>query len=635
MAAVEQQLQKLDEKYRARTLDGVHDMLIALGDLSGEEIVARSLTIDAAEAVPRLVASRRAIHLRVAGDARVIAVEDAARFRDALGVPLPLGIPEALLEPVRDPIGDLALRYARTHAPFPAADFAARYALGQEEAEQVLTRLASEGHLLEGEFRPGGTRREWTDAGVLRMIRRRSLAKIRHEIEPVDHSALARFTTGWQGVSARRKGADALLDAIEQLQGAPLAASIVETEILPARIELYDPADLDAVISAGEVVWVGVEPLGERNGRMAFYLADHVQRLMPPTTPDAPLDARETAIVHALAERGALFFGALHDAAGAGYPRDTVDALWNLVWRGLVTNDTFHALRAFTRAAAPSRRKGRTHAAAAPFRSRRVAPPSAEGRWTLVPRREVSGRDAGKQAAVRANTERMNAVAQQLLARHGVLTREAVAAEAVPGGFGAVYPVLKAMDDSGRLRRGYFVAGLGATQFALPGALDLLRSMRDPKGDDRPDVVAISATDPANPYGAVLPWPTPTQARPDTPGRGPTRSVGATVILVDGRLGAYLARGDRLLVTWLPDAEPERSRVARAVAQTLIERARSGGDAPRGMLIEDIDGAPPDTHALAPFLTAVGFAGGAMGFQATFRRAAPPARELAGTFSDA
>jgi ATP-dependent Lhr-like helicase len=191
------------------------------------------------------------------------------------------------------------------------------------------------------------------------------------------------------------------------------------------------------------------------------------------------------------------------------------------------------------------------------------------------------------------------------------------------------------MDDSGRLRRGYFVAGLGATQFALPGALDLLRSMRDPKGDDRPDVVAISATDPANPYGAVLPWPTPTQARPDTPGRGPTRSVGATVILVDGRLGAYLARGDRLLVTWLPDAEPERSRVARAVAQTLIERARSGGDAPRGMLIEDIDGAPPDTHALAPFLTAVGFAGGAMGFQATFRRAAPPARELAGTFSDA
>jgi ATP-dependent Lhr-like helicase len=627
--AVERQLQRLDEKYHARTVDAVHDMLLALGDLSDEELSARS-AIDARDAVSRLASARRAIRVRVAGDPRVIAVEDAARYRDALGVPLPPGLPEALLEPVRDPIGDLALRYARTHAPFPAADFAARFALGLEEAEAVLVRLAGAGDLLEGEFRPGGTRREWTDPNVLRMIRRRSLAKIRHEIEPVEHAALARFVAAWQGVATKRKGADALLDVIEQLQGAPLPASLIETEILPARLEAYDPADLDAVISAGEVTWVGVGPLGERNGRVALYLADHAAQLIPPAQPDAPeLDDRERAILDALRSRGALFFGAVHEAAGGGYPRDVVEAIWNLVWRGLVTNDTFQALRAFTRANPSTSRRGRraAAAAAASFRSRRTVPASAEGRWTLAPSRaQPAGRTTRE--TVRANTEWLNRIVHQLLARHGVLTREAVMSETIPGGFGAVYPVLKAMDESGRLRRGYFVAGLGATQFAIPAALDLLRSMRDP-GPEGPDVVVISATDPANPYGATLPWPRRSAAAEDVPGRGPTRSVGATVILVDGRLAAYLARGDRVLLTWMPEAEPDRSKAGRAVARTLIERARGGGEAPRGMLIEEIDGAQPANHPLAPFLVRAGFIAGALGFQATFPRAqTQPAGEL-------
>jgi ATP-dependent Lhr-like helicase len=619
--AVEQQLQRLDEKYRAKTVDGVHDMLIALGDLTEDELMARSQTIEATEAAGALINSRRAIQVRLAGETRLVAVEDASRFRDALGTPLPMGLPEALLEPVQDPIGDLARRYARTHAPFPASEFAGRFGLGQAEAEAVLTRLSTDGELLEGEFRPGGTRREWTDAGVLRMIRRRSLARLRHEVEPVDHAALARFTTSWQGVRAKRKGADALLDAIEQLQGAPLPASILESEILAARVELYDPADLDAVIAAGEVMWVGVEPLGDRNGRVALYLADHLRELFRARVSDEPLDARETAMLTALQSHGASFFGPLHEAAGAGYPRESVDALWNLVWRGLVTNDTFHALRAFTHAAPPSRRGRR--AAAAPFRSRRLAPASAEGRWTLVP----AAADEGKKAAVKANTARAAAITQQLLARHGVLTREAVAAEVIPGGFGAVYPVLKALDESGRVRRGYFVAGLGATQFALPGALDLLRSLRDPRTDEGPEVVVLSATDPANPYGAALPWPS-SGAREQ--GRGATRTIGATVILVDGRLAGYLARGDRLLLTWLPDAEPDRTRTGKALASVLIDRARTGlrpgsdqgGDSPRGMLIEEIDGAPPDHHPLAPFLTKHGFIGGAMGLQATFVRSA-------------
>src|SRR4051812_7096193 len=653
MDAIEWQLQRLDANYRAKSADGVHDMLLSLGDLTGAEIAERSLTVDVAASVGALVTARRVLPVRVAGDPRFIAVEDAARFRDALGVPLPVGIPESLLQPVRDPVGDLALRYARTHAPFTAADFAMRYGLGAGAAEAVLTRLAGEGRLVEGEFRPGGTRREWTDAGVLRMLRRRSLAKLRHEIEPVDQPVLGRFATTWQGIVKRRHGADALLDAVEQLQGAPLPASILETEILPARIDVYDPADLDAVTAAGEVVWVGVEPLGERDGRIALYLADHLPRLLPPTAtvrlkPDTAgnatqkssgtvriqpdrdpveLSGREAAILDCLPSRGASFFGPLHDAVGGGYPAETVDALWNLVWRGLITNDTFHALRAFTRAHAPRRRMkaARRPADMTAFRSRRLAPPSAEGRWTLVPvgrepidgARSVqpSGQRSPKRLALQGATVKWAAaVTQQLLARHGVLTREAIAAESIPGGFGVVYPVLKGMEENGRIRRGYFVAGLGATQFALPGALDLLRSMR--QAPDDLEIAVLAATDPANPYGATLKWAADAKA-----GRGATRSVGATVILVNGAIAAYLARGDRVLLTFLPEAEPDRSKVARAMAHVLIDRARTGGDAPRGMLLEEVDGSPPSQHPMAPFLAEAGFISGALGFQATFRRA--------------
>jgi ATP-dependent helicase Lhr and Lhr-like helicase len=558
-------------------------------------------------------------------------------------VPLPVGIPEALLQPVRDPIGDLALRFARTHAPFTAADFAFRYGMTPAAAEAVLLRLTAEGRLIEGEFRPGGTRREWTDAGVLRMLRRRSLAKLRHEVEPVDQAVLGRFETTWQGIAKRRQGADALLDAIEQLQGAPLPASILETEILPARVEAYDPADLDAVMAAGEVVWVGVEPLGERDGRVALYLADHLPRLLPPFAAAQPsgvaedISDRERAILEFLRANGASFFAPLHDAVGGGYPAQTVDALWNLVWHALVTNDTVHALRAFTRARAMRRRHQRPRPAVArSFRSRRLAPPSAEGRWSLVaPSRSREGsasdpRDRARKIQASETTKWAAAITQQLLARYGVLTREAIAAENVAGGFGVLYPVLKGLEDTGRIRRGYFVAGLGATQFALPGAVDLLRSLRD--APDEPEVVVLAATDPANPYGATLKWPAFAGGSTEAPAsarqaRGPTRSVGATVILVNGALAAYLARGDRQLTTFLPDAEPERSKTARAIAAVLIDRARSGDEAPRGMLIEEIDGAPPAAHPIAPHLKDAGFVAGALCMQATLSRSPRSPRE--------
>jgi ATP-dependent Lhr-like helicase len=318
-------------------------------------------------------------------------------------------------------------------------------------------------------------------------------------------------------------------------------------------------------------------------------------------------DPRETAILDHLRQQGASFFGPLHDAAGGGYPGETVNALWALTWQGAISNDTFQALRAFTETHAPRRRHKRPVAQA--FRSRRSAPPSAEGRWVLVATdvgRPFQGRQGGpERPALRTeqHTQWAAAWAQQLLARHGVLTREAVASEGATGGFGAV-------------RRGYFVAGLGATQFALPGALDLLRSLRDPSTEDADaEVVVLSATDPANPYGAAIKFP----AAGAKAGRGATRSVGATVILVDGALGAYLARGDRQLLTFLPDNEPQRTAFARAIARALRERSRmpAGDDqTPRGMLIEEIDGVPPSAHPIAPHLAKAGFHTGAMGFQA-------------------
>jgi ATP-dependent helicase Lhr and Lhr-like helicase len=614
IADVERELQALDDRRRARSADSLHDLLLRIGDLSAEEIRARTVDQTTAAAIRALVAARRALEVQVGGDLRYVAVEDAARYRDALGVPLPPGIPESLLTPVRDALGDLALRYARTHGPFTVEEFAARFTLSGRAAADALRRVAAGGRLMLGEFRPHGTTREWCEADVLRSIRRRSLARLRHEVEPVDPAVLGRFVTTWQGLTRPRRGADALLDAIEQLQGAALAASILETEILPARIAEYRPADLDLLVSAGEVAWVGVEPLGLRDGRVALYLADHLPLLAAPGAVDG-LSDRAIAVLDVLRRGGAAFFGTIHDAAGGGYPGETVDALWTLVWRGLLTNDTLQPLRAFV--TPPDTRKRKARGVAQPFRSRRTAPPTAEGRWSLV---------ASRGARDRSQTEWSAALARQLLTRHGLVTREAAATENLPGGFSAVYPVFKAMEESGRIRRGYFVAGLGATQFAMPAAVDLLRSFRDQP--ERPDVVTMSATDPANPYGSVLPWPR--VAPPVEDARGPTRMVGSTVILVDGALAAYLGRSDRQLLVYVPDEEPARSRVGDALAAALHRLALGGFEGRRTLFISDINGARAADHPAAPFLARNGFVLTAMGFQAR-RPAEGPLQPAAST----
>jgi ATP-dependent Lhr-like helicase len=621
--ALEQQLQHLDERYKVKSKDGLHDLLIRIGDLTADEIAARSAIADTAAAVTDLERARRLVALPIAGERRYAAVEDVARYRDALGVPVPPGIPEALLEAVRDPAGDLAMRYARSHGPFSARELAARYGLGVSVADAILLRLTEAGRLIEGEFRPGGNEREWVDADVLRSLRRRSLARLRQEVEPVDTDALGRFRVAWHGIGSGRIGLEAVLDAIEQLQGAAVPASTLEAEVLPARVANYQPSMLDTLMAAGEVVWAGVESLGERDGRIALYLTDHVARLRAPTPPPE-LEGRAADVLEYLREHGASFFAAIHQGTGQGFPQETVDALWELVWAGLITNDTLHPLRAYIRA--EEKRSARRPRAAA-FRSRRLVPRTAEGRWSAVD--TVAPRGADKRAASAVVTEWATATAQQLLTRHGVVTRETVASEAIAGGFSAVYDVLKAMEDAGRIRRGYFVSGLGGAQFAIPAALDLLRSLREPP--EAPRTVVLAATDPANPYGSIVKWPDTAsgsaaiggEAPAPEIGRGPTRTAGALVVLVDGLAAAYVRRGEREILLYPPDSEPQRSRVLREVARMLMHLAASREEGRRGMLIAEINGSPAPNHPAARIFIEEGFAPTAMGLQARTDRLRP------------
>jgi ATP-dependent Lhr-like helicase len=342
---------------------------------------------------------------------------------------------------------------------------------------------------------------------------------------------------------------------------------------------------------------VGVEPLGDRDGRIALYLTDHLPRLMAPRDAEPELTEVESDVLQQLRQGGAAFFAPLHAALGDGFPKETVDALWSLVWKGLVTNDTLHALRAYLRPPDRARRPARTTS----FRSRRVVPPSAEGRWTAI-----------APPANRSLTEWATALSQQLLTRHGVVTREVTSIEQIPGGFSAVYPVMRRLEETGRVRRGYFVAGLGAAQFAQPGAIDLLRAAREPA--ELPLVVTLAATDPANPYGALLPWPT-TSTNDQTPAMRPSRSAGARVVLVDGQLTAWIARGDRAMLASLPPDDPDRTRVGRALAEELIKLAQRAPEGSRGWLIEEINGAPAAQDPAAAVLVAAGFAPTAMGLQ--------------------
>jgi ATP-dependent Lhr-like helicase len=611
LADLELTLQALTEERWATSPDGTHDLLRRLGDLRADEVGARSVggVVAASAWLGELRASRRAVTVRIAGEERWIAMEDVARYRDALGVQPPPGIPEAFLVPAAAALDGLLARWARTHGPFLPEEPAARWAIPPRAVEDALERLLEAGTILRGEFRPGGAEREWCDPDVLRSLRRRSLARLRHEVEPVEPAALARFLPDWHGIAPlgadrpplRSDGAlERLAEVVDQLAGVPIPASVLERDVLPARVPGYQPRMLDELGALGEVAWVGRGSLNRDDGRIALYRPGRPEMRFAGAgvgdEADRPSGRRHDAIREHLARRGASFYRELATSAGGGPDREILDALWDLVWAGEVTNDTFAPLRAL-RWQRPAKSTARPRLG----RSTSLGSPEAAGRWSLVTDVEGGSSPAGETSAAR--TSRLHAVALTLLERHGVLTREAVAAEAVAGGFAGIYPILRALEDAGRIRRGYFVDGLGAAQFALGGALDRLRALREP-ASDRMRVVLLATADPANPFGAALPWP----RRDDADRRSLQRAAGAYVVIVDGLATLYVDRGGSSLQALPASDDPAFADAALRALGSLIGPGRL-----REVVITRIDAEPIAASPWRERLLSAGFVPGYRG----------------------
>jgi ATP-dependent Lhr-like helicase len=654
VAAAEQELQRLAADRSAASAERLADLLRDLGPLSPAEVAQRCADSAAAAGwLAGLAAQRRVIEVRVAGEARWAAIEDAGRLRDALGVALPPGIPDAFTEPVPDPLRDLVARYARTHGPFTAASAAHRYGLGIAVVIGTLHRLAAEGRVAEGEFLPGGRGTEWCEAGVLRLLRRRCLAKLRKEVEPVPPQVFAAFLPAWQhadqqsagergqdGRRSRRIGPDAVYDVVEQLAGTAVPASALETLVLPGRLPGYSPALLDELTAAGEVVWSGSGGLPAGDGWIVLAPAGTAPLLLPEPGEITVTPVHE-AVLAALDGGGALFFRALADRATAWLGSRQADgqgqgdqdqgsaalaalatdqaiatAIWDLVWAGQLTNDTLAPLRTVLgtgrpaptvtltavtpggrpgsggRAGRPGRGAGRRPGYGRAVLPTRSGPPTVSGRWSMLPVPEAD------------RTRRLHALALSLLDRHGIVLRGAAAAERVPGGFAALYPVLRAMEESGQCRRGYFVEGLGAAQFALPGAVDRMRAataqphVTEEASAGAGRVLVLAAADPANAYGAALPWP----PRPDEApgGHRPGRKAGALVVLTDGELVLYVERGGKTLLSWTSDPAalgPAAAALASAVHDGALGR----------LTVERADGSGVYDSPLAQALEAAGF----------------------------
>lgn len=632
IASVERDLQRLSPDRRARDAEGVVDVLRLVGALELSEVVERSWLApsvagtaaggadaagaDAAEdadvadgataatalrsALETLERDRRVLSFSQGGTTRWAVIEDASRLRDALGVPLPIGVPTAFVEPVADPLGDLVGRYARSHGPFSAQEAATRLGLGVAVVQDTLRRLVADRRVVEGEFRPDRQGAEWCDAEVLRRIRTKSLAALRHEVEPVAPDALARFLPAWQHVQAPGtrgglRGVDGVLQVIDQLAGVALPASAWETLVLPSRVTDYSTSMLDELTATGEVLWSGGGTLPGNDGWVRLHLAESAATTLAEPAGDETTELQRD-VLGALAGGGAYFFRQLGQAVGSTDDQALTTALWDLVWDGQITNDTFAPLRAMLGGKAKSTSAPRARA----YRGRRrrtlpsqSGPPSVGGRWSILPLAESD------------STLRAAATAEQLLERYGVVTRGAVQVEGVRGGFAGVYRVLSRFEESGRARRGYFVEGLGAAQFATGPTIDRLRTYaRDLEDDERADpdrerqALTLAATDPANPYGAALPWPSedapadpdaepgtdPAPAATTTTGRGhrPGRKAGALVTTVDGRLAVYVERGGKSVLTFTDDPA-DLAVAARSIAGVV----RSGL---RKLAVERVDG---------------------------------------------
>lgn len=605
IAKAERELQRLAPERHAHDVEGMADLLRLLGPVTTEEAAERS-TAYPVPWLDELVAHRRALRVSFAGRQWWTAVEDAARLRDGLGVPLPIGTPAAFIEPVDDPLGDLLGRYARTHGPFTVSEAAERFGIGSAVARDVLARLANEKRVVEGEFRPGASGSEWCDAEVLRRLRRRSLAAAREEVEPVSTATLGRFLPGWQHVGGSLRGLDGVVTVVEQLAGVPVPASALESLILASRVRDYSPAMLDELTATGEVLWSGAGQISGKDGWVSLHLADS-SPLTLATPAEIDLTDLHRSILDTLTGGGAYFFRQLSDTVQSTDDTALAAALWDLVWAGYIGNDTLAPLRALlsdTSRATPShrtpRRAPRAHAyrrLGRPTMPTRSGPPAAGGRWSLLPEPEPDP------------TLRAHATADLLLERYGVVTRGSVVAEEVPGGFASMYKVLTGFEDGGRCRRGYFVDTLGGAQFSTPDVVDRLRTHSDSiegRHTTAP-AVTLAASDPANPYGAALPWPQ-SMAGDDAPKHRPGRKAGGLVSLVDGELVLFVERGGRTVLTFTDDIG-----VLRTAAESLAATVKRGGI--DKVVVEKVDGATIHGNDFAPLLTEVGFSATPRGFR--------------------
>ncbi len=540
-----------------RTADDLHFLLLRIGDLQVGEF-------DQSLAEP-LLRERRAVLVRVGGEERLIAAEDAGRYRDALGAMPPSGLPDAFIgvtEPAMS-LRELVHRWARSRGPFTSAEASSRFG---REVEPLLRELERDDLLVRGELRPGGTEREWCDPDVLRRLRRASLAALRKEVEPAERTAYARFLASWHGIDRR----GALREALVPLQALPLSVALWESEVLPRRVPDYRPEQLDHLCATGELVWVGAGL-----DRVALYFREDAPVLGRIGAAPAPDGAPHDAIRAALS-RSAAFWSDLLEETGleaeTGLP-----ALWDLVWAGEVANDAWQPLRAARRYGTPKpERRTRRFA-----RRRTMAPTATQGRWSLV---RLSGEPSAR------------ALAELLLERQGIVTRDSVRAEGIPGGYGAVYSELRALETLGLCRRGYFVEGLGGAQFALGGAVERLRELRPQEGEEA-EALVLAAADPAQPYGAALPWPKKADGRA-------ARVAGAHVVLLGGEAALFVERGGRTLVTL---REPGEAWL-RPVLAALVEHARRNRR--KRLAVERLDGEPVADSAMLPLLVEAGFIAG-------------------------
>ena len=595
---VEEDLQHRSEITRATSRDGLHDVLRHVGDLTAAEVAERVFEgIDSEGMLRELERERRAIRLRLGGEERYVAADEVALYRDALGAVAPGGLPEAFLADVPDALSELVARHARTHGPFTTEELRDRYGV---DAGAVLRELERAGELVRGELRPGGSEREWCDVEVLRRLRRASLAALRKEIEPTDQRSLAAFLPSWQGVdrySGAGAGVDRLREVLVVLQGLALPAEIWERDVLPRRIGAYSQAWMDALCASGEVVWVGAGAIGRGSGRVALYFREDAAAIGPPAPVRGgaqPPSNPERELLREQLARGPCFFTDL--LAELEVPAEALrEALWDLVWAGEATNDAWAPLRAPHLTLARGGRSARGGGAAAGARSGR----SMAGRSRFASRRgggqaQVQGRWSLTESIFRGaldGPERRRALAELLLERYGIVTREQVLAEGIKGGFAMLYDTFCNLETLGICRRGYFIEGMGGAQFALPGAVERLRAARE-----HGRTLVLAAADPAQPYGAALGWP-----KREGQERRPARVAGAYVVLVEDKPVLYVERGGRGLVT-LADAPVEEA--LRALAEAV--RAGRVGK----LALERIDGEPAIGSDLVQALRGLGFHSG-------------------------